>query len=426
MTPHAIAFAATTALAALPPLALAQTIVAPATVTPTQANTPTASSTGFESGGVPASGLFIPKTLPVRDGVGLTPTLGVSYGHTDNVALAPSSAARSSSLYTLTPKLLATTAYRADRYSLGYQGEIVRYPSSKRDNAENHEIAATAENSLDTRLAVNTRLSYQSKMDGAGTTDRISTGNELDRWRGLSAAVVARYGAPGARGKLEVELGAFDKKYQNNRATTQDADYSSTNFATRFGVRVAPKTTLLLEYRNTRFDYKRDVQNLDNTEQRYLVGAEWEATALTSGSFKVGYLDKGYKRTRNGYGGLTWEGGVSWKPLTYSSVDLITGRSASDPTGNNGDYVKNSFVSANWTHRWSSFLSTRVSLAHSESDYVGTPRADKTDTLGLAVNYDFRRWVRLGGSYEYSKRSSSTPAFDYDRNQFSLFAEFGF
>lgn len=425
MTPHAIALAATAALAAMPPLALAQTIVAPATATPTRANTPTAAVTGFESGGVPASGLFSPKTLPVRDGIGLTPTLGVSFGHTDNVALAPDATARSSNIYTLTPKLMATTAYRADRYSLGYQGEIIRYPSSSRDNAENHEIAATAENVLDARLAVNTRLSYQNKMDAAGTTDRAA-GAELDRWRGLNGAVLVRYGAPGARGKFEVELGAFDKKYQNNRATTQDADYGSTNLATRFGVRVAPKTTLLVEYRNTRFDYKRDVQNLDGTEQRYLVGAEWEATALTSGSFKIGYLDKEYKRGRNGFGGLTWEGGVSWKPLTYSTVDLTTGRSASDPTGNNGDYVKNGFIAANWTHQWSSFLSTRVSLAHNESDYVGTPRADKTDTLGLAVNYDFRRWVRLGASYEYSKRNSSTAAFDYDRNQFSLFAEFGF
>ncbi|GAP35631.1 capsular polysaccharide synthesis enzyme CpsB [Piscinibacter sakaiensis] len=375
---------------------------------------------------MPNSGAYAPKALPIADGVALTPTLGVSLGHTDNVGLAPKAQAQRSGVITLTPKLLATTAYRASRYAVGYQGELIRYPSSSRDNANNHELAATAENVLDTRFAVNSRLSYQDKRDAAGTTDRAA-GQELDHWRGLNGAVLARYGAPGAKGRLELELGAFDKKYVNNRTTTQDADYLSTNLAARFGVRVMPKTTVLVEYRNTRFDYKRNVQGLDGTEQRYLVGAEWEATALTSGSFKVGYLNKDYKSpTRTGFSGLTWEGGVSWKPLTYSTVDISTGRSATDPTGNNGDYIKSSFIATSWTHQWASYFSTRVSLVHNESDYVGTARQDKVDTLGFSANYDFRRWVRLGASYEYSKRSSTAASFDYDRNLFSLFGEFAF
>lgn len=424
MKQHTIAMAVSAALMSLASAAGAQTVAPPAA--PTRANTPTAALTGFESSGLAGSGAYAPKAMPIADGVGLTPTLGVSFGHTDNVALAPKAAAKSSAVLTLTPKLVANTAYKADRYSVGYQGELIRYPSSSKDNANNHEIAATAENVLDTRFSVNSRLSYQDKRDAAGTTDRAA-GAQLDHWRGVNGAVLARYGAPGAKGKIEVEVGAFNKKYVNNRATTQDADYLSTNLATRFGVRVMPKTTLLLEYRNTRFDYKRNVQGLDGTEQRYLVGAEWEATALTSGNFKVGYLDKDYKAAgRKGFGGLTWEGGVSWKPLTYSTVDISTGRSAADPTGNNGDFVKNSFIATNWTHEWATYFSTRVSLVHSESDFAGTARQDKTDTLGVAANYDFRRWVRLGASYEYSKRNSTAPINDYDRNLFSVFGEFAF
>jgi hypothetical protein len=424
MKQQAIALAVSCILVSLASAATAQALPPPAA--PTSANTPTAEVSGFESSGIPGTGLYAPKTLPVADGIGVTPTLGVSFGHTDNVALAPKATAKSSSVFSLIPKLLATTAYRADRYSLGYLGELIRYPSSSNDNANNHEIVAAAENVLDTRLAVNSRLSYQDKMDAAGTTDRaVST--ELDHWRGLNGAVLLRYGAPGAQGKVDVELGAFDKRYVNNRAFTQDSDYFSTNLATRFGLRVMPKTTVLAEYRNTRFDYKRNVLGLDNTEQRYLVGAEWEATALTSGSIKVGYLQKDFNLgTRKDFGGLTWEGGISWKPLTYSTVDLSSGRSASDPSGTTGDYVKNTFISTNWTHRWASYLSTRVSLAHNESDYAGTTRADKANNLGLAVNYDFRRWVRVGASYEYSKRNSSDPLFDYNRNLFSVFGEFAF
>ena len=424
MKHHATALALGSALCAAAPTAVLAQATPPAA--PTSANTPTATATGFESGGVPAGATYAPRAVRVADGVNVTPTLGVSYGTNDNVDLSPSARARSSNVLTLTPRVVANTAYKADRYSVGYQGEIIRFQSSSRDNANNHELAATALNVLDTRLSVNSRLALLDRYDSVGTTDRTNISGTPDHWRGVNGAVLVRYGAPGARGRLEAELGAFDKRYQNNRATTADADNLSTNFAARFATRVAPKTTALVEYRHTRFDYKRDVQNLDGTEQRLLVGAEWEATALTSGSFKVGYLDKRYKAVRPGFGGLTWEGGLRWMPLTYSTVELTTGRSASDPTGNVTDYVKSAFIGARWTHQWSSYVSTRVAYTHNNSDYVGTTRADKTDTLGLEVNYDFRRWMRLGAAYEYSRRDSKDNNFDYDRNLFSLFAEVGF
>lgn len=423
MKPHATVLALGTALVVASPAARAQ---ATPPAAPTSANTPTASATGFESAGVPAGASYAPRPLRVADGINVTPTLGVDYGVNDNVDLAPSSRKRRSNVLTVTPQVVANAAYKADRYSLGYKAELIRFQSSSRDNVDNQELAASALNVLDTRLSLTSRLSLQDRYDASGTTDRTNLTGVPDHWRGVNGAVLVRYGAPGARGRLEAELGAFDKKYLNNRATTADADNLSTNFAARFATRVAPKTTALVEYRHTRFDYKRDVQNLDGTEQRYLVGAEWEATALTTGQFKVGYLDKRYKQGRPGYRGLTWEGGVRWMPRTYSTVELTTGRSAADPTGTATDFVKSAFIGVSWTHQWSSYVNTRVSYAHNESDFVGTTRADKTDTLGLAVNYDFRRWVRLGAAYEYARRNSSDANFDYDRNLFSVFAEFGF
>jgi hypothetical protein len=423
MTLAGTAIAVSAALMTLATAAGAQTVSSPAA--PTGGNTPTAAVSDFERSGMPAGGAFAPNTIPVADGVRLTPTVGFSFGQNDNVTLVPKGAAKSSSVLTLTPRVVAAAAYRAARYSVGYQGELLRYPASTRDNADNHELSASADNILDARWAVSSRLSYQDRKDPAGITDRPRS-NELDHWHGLKGAVSARYGAPGAKGRLEVEVGALSKKYTNNRNVTQDADYTSTNLATRFGVRVMPKTTLLVEYRNTRFDYKRDVQGLDGTEQRYLVGADWEATALTSGSVKVGYLVKDYKSNRPGFKGLTWEGGFRWRPLGYSTFDVTTGRSASDPTGNRADYLRNSFVAANWTHEWASHFSTRVSLSHNESDFAGTNRQDKIDSIGLAANYDLRRWVRLGASYEYSKRNSTDNLFDYDRNLFSVFGVIAF
>lgn len=389
-------------------------------------STPTASASGFEAAGIPSSGNYAPASMRLMDGgVMLTPTLGVSGGYNDNVKLR-STNKTGSSFYALSPRLLATSAYRANRFSLGYQAEVIRFPSSSNDNVENQELAATGLHPLDTRVTLNWRAAYQDRYDAAGTTDRTSISGRPDHWRGKTAVVAGRYGATGAKGAIEGELGYFDKKYVNNRATTADADYNSVNAVGRFLMRVAPKTSALVEYRHTTIDYERNTQNLDNVEQRLLVGAQWEATAATSGTFKVGYLNKKYDAVRPTFNGLTWEGGIRWQPLTYSYVDLSTGRGASDPSGGGGNYIKSSFVQVAWVHNWSSYLATKVGGNYNQSDYDGIARKDKISGVSVGVSYDLRRQVRLGAEYQFSRRNSNVAAFDYDRNLYTLMAEFAF
>ena len=83
-------------------------------------------------------------------------------------------------------------------------------------------------------------------------------------------------------------LGATDKRYTNNREITQAFDVSTWDVAARFYYRIAPETRLLAEIRDTEYDYRSSP--LDNSEQRYLLGATWDITAATSGTLKVGYV----------------------------------------------------------------------------------------------------------------------------------------
>ncbi len=53
-----------------------------------------------------------------------------------------------------------------------------------------------------------------------------------------------------------------------------------------------PKTSLLLEARHTELDYKYTASQLDSEELRYYIGATWDATAATSGTIKVGPVEK--------------------------------------------------------------------------------------------------------------------------------------
>ncbi len=220
----------------------------------------------------------------------------------------------------------------------------------------------------------------------------------------------------GHAGGWKFDLGYFEKQYRNNRARTVDLDFDSTTYAARLYTRVAPNTELLTEFRGANIDYQRNSNNLDNTEQRFLLGAQWRATAQTSGIFKVGYMKKRFDAVRTNYSGSTWEGGMRYEPRTYSMFEVATGRTASDPSGTGTNFVLSSFINGSWTHRWRSYFSTRVNYVHSRDEYNGLGRRDRTNTLGIAGAYDLQRNVRVSLGLERTIRDSNTNVFDYNRN----------
>ncbi|WP_374319649.1 outer membrane beta-barrel protein [Aquabacterium sp.] len=409
-------------------VALAQAPAAPVTTTATETAVGTAvgsGAEGFESGGVPASGQFQPGSLRLGDGnLVFTPMVTLGLGYNDNLTLAPTSA-QSSSFISAAPSLVLSAQYGVSKYSLGYRAEAVHYNSYSDYDYENQEVAASGAHDLDTRFAFNWRASYQNQYDPVGSTD-VSTSNKPDRYQASNFIAAGRYGAKEAQGNIEGEVGYYDKKYLNHRASTLGSDYASLNVVGRFLYRVGPKTQVLTEYRHTDFDYSLNTTNQDNTEQRLLVGTRWEATAATSGEFKVGYLSKDYNRVRKDFHGSTWEGGLKWQPLTYSTFGVTTGRGASDATGTTAQYITNSYVGLTWDHNWRSYFSTRVGLTLSDTTYVGGNREDRTNELMLGASYVVSRWSRVTGEYRYGKRNSDDNTYDYDRNLLTVKLDLAF
>lgn len=244
------------------------------------------------------------------------------------------------------------------------------------------------------------------------------------------------YGAPGAQGRIELEAGYTDKEYDNNRAGqiidgnfhqgTAFLDRADASYGGTFFWRVAPKTQLLFQVKQTDMDYDLSASTLDSKERRYLAGVTWTATAKTTGIFKVGRQKKDFDTsTRSDSSQSSWEGTVQWKPLTYSTVGITTGKQMNEVTGNgtgSGDYISSKNLNATWTHSWKPRFSTSVSAGVREDDYKGSgaTRSDDTDNLGLGMAYQMRRGLKLGADFTHTKRDSSTSPFDYSRNVIML------
>src|SRR5262249_336030 len=152
--------------------------------------------------------------------------------------------------------------------------------------------------------------------------------------------------------------------YTNNRATTAAADRTQPEFGGAFYWRVAPKTYALAEVRNTEIHY--DLPNIGTGEERrYYAGISWEATAKTVGTLKVGQLRRKFDNGSPEKTTASWEGLVTWTPLTYSVFDFYTSRQTSEATGLPPTrFILSSVGGVTWTHYWSSYLNSGVGLRY--------------------------------------------------------------
>ena len=256
---------------------------------------------------------------------------------------------------------------------------------------------------------------YAQGHDPRGSTDRtISTGP--DKYDNTGANALLAYGANGAAGRVELEAGTIKRHYTNNRATTFLSDRSNDTAAARFFVRVAPKTSLVFEARQDKFDYESPISLFDSKEKRFLAGVTWDATALTSGTVKVGRIRKNFDSPAlKSYSGTGWEANVRWSPLTYSTFDFFTSKGFLEATGL-GNFILDKRYGAAWNHAWSSRVTSGVNYTRSDDVYDGFNRNDKIDSLGFKINYKLTRWLTLGGEVAHTKRASNITAFEYKKN----------
>lgn len=357
-------------------------------------------------------------TASTTGGRMLSAYAGLGIGHDDNLFLSPTNE-KSSTFYVFSPGLNV----EARRPSLVFQGSylarIGRYTDSGNDDYEDLSALNQLDFAFGPRTFGRLGLDYIRGHDSRGSTDRPLSATP-DKYDLLVPSFVFAYGAPGARGRVEVYGSLQDKEYTNNRATTATADHQRSELGTALFVRIAPKTYGVLEGRRIKTKY--EVASLsDGRENRLLAGVSWEPTAATTGSLKFGRMERKSDIDSSSVRDTAWEAAIAWAPLTYSKFDFASSRHIQEPSGL-GRFIVTSAHSVAWNHAWNSNFSTGAFLRYARDEYQGFDREDETTSLGFRVGYRFRRWLTLGAEYTYTHRDSTLPQFEYDRNFYSLTA----
>ncbi|WP_157314417.1 outer membrane beta-barrel protein [Chitinibacter sp. GC72] len=340
------------------------------------------------------------------------PTLGLSFGHDDNITRAASNEIRSSAVM-IAPSIVADLVNNGDRYVLGYNGRFTRYFGQSANNTDSHELQFQAQNAYSARLSTLLFANVLQAEDQVGATDSAS--KSPDRYRQYSLRGMMGYGAPDATGRLEGEITYVNKGYLNNRASTALLDQETLALAGRFFYRVAPRTRALLEARYQDINYDREGNRQNSQEYRAYTGVTWDADAYFTSSAKVGMMSKKYDDARRGsYDDFSYEALVRFMPRTYSSIDFTAVRTIAESTGV-GNYLLDDMFSVAWNHAWSNFTSTRTTLSYVASDYVGATRNDDTFNAAFNIDYKLTRWLKTGIELRYENRNSNINSSDYTR-----------
>lgn len=324
------------------------------------------------------------------------------------------------------PGLRLTALKGADSYNLSYFARIGIVSVDAADNFTDQRAQATANWELNVRNRVTFNYEYWYWHDRRGSGSPVDSARanfiypHPDLWDSNRVNLGYSYGAPGARGRLDLNAGYLTRRYLNNNQEYRNNDRPV--FGATFYARIRPRVSLLVEGGWEDIQYTNQppgALTLNSTQMLVYTGVTWDATAKTSGTVKVGWLGKDFSASeRQDVSDFGWSASVQYRPRTYSTFNLVTERAPTETNTGLADAIVVSSIDLDWIHYWKPRLYTRLAVFGSDDDYVGTDRVDHRYRASGGVFYQMRRWLELGIDYAYETRESNVPldAADYNNN----------
>jgi hypothetical protein len=369
----------------------------------------------------PALANLKPGSYITKDGAEITPTLQTGLVSNNNFFSTPANE-ESRLIWTITPNIKVQIEDGPDSYKLDLGTSSSLHNKNTVDNFTQVNMGSAVHKEFTSkhRLDLTGDADWLYEPRGSGLTEGLGNAvNELVKYKQQNVTGRYEYGALSSKAQVALSAGFFSKKYENFRAVSQFRDYDKSLIGITGYYNTLAATRTFIEFKQE--DYRYNVLQAngvsrDSDDVKVLIGMEWEATAVTSGSFKLGYQNKTFSSDlREDFSGLSWEAAVNWQPLSYSTLQLMTSRAAKDPLVQ-GDYIKESVYGISWNHSWSDYLSTLASLSYTDEQYTGDiGRKDKTNNARLGLNYVASHFGMVSAYVDFINKNSTQNALKFDR-----------
>ena len=346
--------------------------------------------------------------IRTESGIDFTPGLNSGLKYDDNITSANSSADELDSwILTVTPAVQAQLIDGDTTFTLDAGIEYGDYFSSSDDNYLDALIKAKADVDVNQSRRFGFDASYLSGHEdrGSGIFEGTSGADqdEPNTYDVTSVGGYYEYGAKTTPARVRANAKYSSKEYSNFESITQYRNFDNTTLGTTFYYDTQSASSIFLDFQHvdTVYDIVDPTGDRDSKTNTTQVGVEWQASAATEGSIKVGYQNKS---------------------LTYSAFDFSTGRTSRDPNGV-GDYIRGTSYGVKWHHEWSELFTSSFGFQQVNDDYTGIEREDKSKVYQFGVNYYVTRWLTLNTGVDVFDVESTDSQYSYDRNVFFIKAE---
>ncbi len=351
----------------------------------------------------------------------LYPTLGLSVGYDDNIALSPNQPL-ASEYVRVQPGLRLQTATR--RSEIRFQASLDQgeFTGSDRDDYRDHELSGQWRYRPGVRSDLLLRAARNRGHDrrGEGLRENFQQilDRDVDQYNMDSLSGRYTYGAEGARGRLAVFADARDKAYRNNRDFTTIGNFNLRRLGAEYGWRFASRTSALAQVTRTNTDYQ--FANLDSRERSAALGLTFDGGAKSDARVLVGRLKRDFDDSElEGFSGSFWEVAGSWRPKERAELSLLSRRSTDEAFGG-ANFLLRSETRLAWRHNWRPRFVTALDIAVLDEQFRPLGRDDDILRIGVSADYQFRRWMLLGAGLRRVERDSTLSRFTYSRNELVL------
>ena len=388
---------------------------------------------------------------PLSYGIGpfdFSPMLEVSESYNDNMFF--NNGNRKGSMLTQVQLgLQLELSHGLNHYDLQYGFRSWTWSSSHVDDYLDQFVAAKTHIEFTDRNRLDFKADYIDSHNLRGTYFTApglpySQIPQPDTYHEYNGELKYRYGAVGAEGNFELITGVNDLTYDTRPTVTYSYNKTRYYLTPGFYYRIMPKTQLLAQVEATWYRYHdaTTATQLDFNLQRYMVGAQWQATIQTSGKLRLGYMTQQFTTgdpvtvgasPSTGVSGFTGDIGMEWSPLSYSRFNISASRNIM-PTSGYGTSAIISLVSLGWVHDWSSRLSTHLKVGYNYMDNRNvSPNVTSSNSnqvinqyynANVGIDYAFKDWLSVGLDYKFNNLSSSYNVQNYDQNRIMLYFTF--
>lgn len=363
----------------------------------------------------------------------VAPLLKLGISQDDNLYTEPAGEEDSSTIFVVNPSLVARQGDDEQFTQFTLSAGLGMHSGASDDNYTDYGLGYLGNYMMAGNFSLSPRLGYDQGHEARGTSGTedclvdaspsapaglFPCANEPDVYTNAVVGLSATLGTLETRGRLTAGVSRDVRRFDDNPGREYDLNTGLVKLAWRVG----GKTDAVVEVNATDFDYT--IVSLDNKGLEVLAGVEWDVTGKTTGYAKAGRQEKNFSAAgTNDIDDAAWRIGVDFMPTEQSTINLQYDRRFDESSVLGADAIEVSVLSGRFSFQPTDIIEPYLAISNTTENYQGVTREDELRTIGVGVDYKFRRFAVLGASWTSSEQSSDAGApFEYERGVFALTA----